>query len=154
MEFHSPLNIERQIKWQGLVAPSSHNSVRSRIHLPEPQIVALDIYSHKHYMFIHMIPPRLLKCFNLKRLFFFIFWLHPWHGEVPGLGTEPESQPRLKPLWWQHLILTPLCHKETPKRSYFGGKTRNMKTDDLGWLVFQENISLKNSGLPFLTITQ
>ena len=29
---------------------------------------------------------------SLKRIFFFFFWLHPWHVEVSRQGMEPTEQ--------------------------------------------------------------
>ena len=43
-----------------------------------------------------------------------IFWPHPWHVEVLGLGIKPEPQQRPELLQRQQWILNPLGHKGTP----------------------------------------
>ena len=39
------------------------------------------------------------------------FWLHPQHGEAPGLGIEPAPRQWPKLLQWQRWILSLLCHE-------------------------------------------
>ena len=37
--------------------------------------------------------------------YYYFWWLHPWHVEVPGPGIEPAPQQWLEPLRWQCLFL-------------------------------------------------
>ena len=42
------------------------------------------------------------------------FWPHPWHGEVPGQGSNLYHKLWLKPQQWHHQILNLLHHQRTP----------------------------------------
>ena len=52
--------------------------------------------------------------------FFVSFWLHPWHKEILGPGTESVSQQLPKPLQRQSRIFNLLCHQGTPVCLFIG----------------------------------
>ena len=43
----------------------------------------------------------------------FVFWPHPQHVEVPGLGIKPAPKLQTTPQLWQRWILNPLHHMGT-----------------------------------------
>ena len=44
----------------------------------------------------------------------------PWHAEVPGSGVKLAPQQRPEPIQWQHWIINPLHHKDTPLNIFTG----------------------------------
>ena len=54
----------------------------------------------------------------------YYFWLHLWHVEVSGPGTDPVPQQPLELMQGQCWVLNPLCHKRTPYTVHFKVVTR------------------------------
>ena len=57
-----------------------------------------------------------MSCFRIAFLFvcLFVFQPHQKQSEVPGPGIQPVLQQWPKPQQWQHWILNPLSHQQTP----------------------------------------
>ena len=69
----------------------------------------------------------LLLFFFFFRFSFFLFWLHPWHMEVPGPGTKSEQQ--LRPMlqlphcgWHGNTVGTSIIHILKKKKDRVGGE--------------------------------
>ena len=65
-------------------------------------------------------------------LFVFLFQLHPWHMEIPRLGTESKLQLPPTPQLWQCQILNHCATVGTPKHQCFY-KPSGDSNMQLGW---------------------
>ena len=95
------------IQTQGVLRNLSHLSKLKTIFMEKWEMLFLCPFCHSNLGWTRYLRVR----FNI--LFKKFSWMYPQHTEVSGKGITPVPQQ------WQHQILNPLSHPETPHRVHF-----------------------------------
>ena len=91
------------VRWNRIESPETNSCVYGQLNWTLTRV--LGIHPRKGGLSLQQMVLEKLDTYMQKNATRLLFWLHPWHVEVPGPGIEPTPQQWPEPQQWQCWIL-------------------------------------------------